>query len=68
MLYDDPNDSIINIKGAFQDKNRLYLLMQYIKGRDLRYYLNNDISLNENQISKSLNILEFLIYAILKAL
>jgi serine/threonine protein kinase len=44
-LCADPNDSVINIKAAFQDTNRLYLLMYYIKGKDLRYYLNNRLSL-----------------------
>jgi len=45
-LLKDPSDFIVNIEAAFQDSDKLYLLTQYIHGRDLRYYINQGISLD----------------------
>lgn len=31
---------IVNMKCAFQDRDNLYLLMDYLDSGDLRYYIN----------------------------
>lgn len=32
---------LVNIQGAFQDRQNLYLLMDYLNGGDLRYHIGN---------------------------
>jgi protein kinase A len=44
---------IVNMKCSFQDRENLYLLMDYLDGGDLRYYLNRNYAFNEEQISIS---------------
>ena len=36
---------------AFQDRENLYLLLDYLDGGDLRYYINRHYNFNEEQIS-----------------
>jgi serum/glucocorticoid-regulated kinase 2 len=42
---------IINMHYAFQDKENLYIVMDFKSGGDLRYYLAKKISFNEEQTS-----------------
>jgi serine/threonine protein kinase len=37
------------MKGAFQDRQNCYLLMDYLDGGDLRYYINRNYSFTEEQ-------------------
>ena len=37
---------IINLHYAFQDKDNLYIVMDYKPGGDLRYYLSNKVIFN----------------------
>jgi serine/threonine protein kinase len=54
---------------AFQDKEYLYLIMDYIGGGDLRYHLIKNIKFNEEKTSKfKNNYLEFIIACLLVAL
>ena len=39
-----------NLNFSFQDKEYLYLVLDYLPGGDLRYYINRKIIFNENQI------------------
>lgn len=39
------------MKCAFQDRENCYLLMDYLDGGDLRYYINRNYTFNEEQIS-----------------
>jgi len=39
------------MKCAFQDRENLYLLMDYLESGDLRYYINRDYDFNEQQVS-----------------
>ena len=41
---------ITNLYFSFQDKEYLYLILDYLPGGDLRYYINNNIIFNETQI------------------
>ena len=41
---------ISNLNFSFQDKEYLYLILDYLPGGDLRYYLSKKISFNEVQI------------------
>ena len=41
---------IANLNFSFQDREYLYLILDYLPGGDLRYYINNNISFNESQI------------------
>ena len=43
------NDFIINIYFAFQDFSNLYLIMDYLKGGDLRYHISNNNYFTETQ-------------------
>ena len=38
---------IVNIVAAFQDRDNLYLLMDYLSGGDLRHYINNRYAFTE---------------------
>ena len=42
----DRSDLISNIKAAFQDREKVYLLMEFITGRNLRTYIDKKIRLN----------------------
>lgn len=37
---------------SFQDRENLYLLIDYLEGGDLRYYINRHYNFSEEQISK----------------
>lgn len=37
---------------AFQDRENLYLLIDYLEGGDLRYYINRRYTFAEEQTSK----------------
>lgn len=52
-LATDRSDLISNIKASFQDREKVYLLMEYITGRNLRAYLTKERKLNEQQISRA---------------
>ena len=41
---------ITNLYFSFQDKDNLYLILDYYSGGDLRFYLNKSIQFNEMQI------------------
>ena len=41
---------ITNLYFSFQDKDNLYLILDYYSGGDLRFYLNKNIQFNEMQI------------------
>ena len=41
---------ISNLNFSFQDKEYLFLVLDYLPGGDLRYYLSRKIKFNENQI------------------
>ena len=41
---------ISNLNFSFQDKEYLYLILDYLPGGDLRYYMNGKIIFNESQI------------------
>ena len=43
------NDFIINIYFAFQDFSNLYLVMDYLKGGDLRYHISKNNNFTESQ-------------------
>lgn len=51
------NPFIVKIQYAFQDMFYLYIVMDYYKGGDLRYHLNNHIHFNEEQTSTYIYIL-----------
>lgn len=44
------------MKCAFQDRENCYLLMDYLDGGDLRYYINRNYTFNEEQISNLVSI------------
>jgi len=41
---------IVNLYFSFQDKDNLYLILDYYPGGDLRFYLEQNIQFTENQI------------------
>ena len=41
---------ISNLYFSFQDKDNLYLILDYFSGGDLRFYLNKNVQFNEKQI------------------
>ena len=41
---------ITNLYFSFQDKDNLYLILDYLSGGDLRFYLNKNVQFNEEQI------------------
>jgi serine/threonine protein kinase len=43
---------ILSIKAAFQDKENLYLVMDYLTGGDIRYHMQSKVKFNESQASK----------------
>ena len=45
------NAFIINMRSAFQDREYLYMTMEYLRGGDLRYHLCYYDSFNEEQTS-----------------
>lgn len=51
QLLSNPSPFIVNMHCAFQDRENCYLLMDYLDGGDLRYYLNRSYSFSEDQIS-----------------
>jgi serine/threonine protein kinase len=52
-LCEEESEFIVNMKGAFQDRDNCYLLMDYLEAGDLRYYLNRNYTFSEEQISIS---------------
>lgn len=55
------NSFISNMICAFNDRDNLYLVMDYLEGGDLRNYLADSDQLSENQV-------KFIIACIIKAL
>lgn len=57
---------------AFQDKENLYLVMDFLGGGDLRYHIIKNFSFNEMKLSKEIefltDFLEFIIACILVSL
>jgi len=47
------------MEAAFQDTNKLYLLMNFIEGKNLRHYLNQNLIFSEKEISKTCNMQNF---------
>jgi len=47
---------LINMNLSFQDQNNLYLVMDYLRGGDLRYHICYKTSFSEKEISKLKNI------------
>ena len=41
---------ITNLYYSFQDKDNIYLVLDYLSGGNLRYYISNKMNFNENQI------------------
>jgi serine/threonine protein kinase len=46
------HEFIVNMHCAFQDRENLYLVMDYLDGGDLRYYINRRYNFTEEQIRK----------------
>lgn len=42
----DRSDLISNMKATFQDREKIYILMEFITGRNLRAYITKQIRLN----------------------
>ena len=42
---------IANLYFSFQDKEYLYLILDYLPGGDLRYYINSKIIFNEFKVN-----------------
>lgn len=55
---------IINMRYAFQDKDNLYLIMDFLSGGDLRYHIGKMRRFNEEQTSAFLLIPEFFVACI----
>ena len=43
---------MINMYNAFQDKDNLYIIMDYLSGGDLRYHICKQKKFTEEQASK----------------
>jgi serine/threonine protein kinase len=43
---------LVNMAYAFQDTENLYLVLEYMPGGDLRYYINRRKTLTEDETSK----------------
>lgn len=52
-LCEDESEFIVNMRGAFQDRDNCYLLMDYLEAGDLRYYINRNYAFSEDQIRTS---------------
>ena len=52
ILYYIFSSFIVNMYYTFQDKENLYLLMNYIPGGNLRYHLTINTTFTEPQTSK----------------
>lgn len=65
---DDESEFIVNMKGAFQDRQNCYLLMDYLDGGDLRYYINRNYSFSEEQTRILSSIKGFLIRCLVEGL
>lgn len=63
-----PSDFIVNMRAAFQDRENLYLLMDYLDSGDLRYYVNRNYFFSEEQISIFLLYIEFLVRCLVEGL
>ena len=49
-LMDAGAEFVGGMHGSFQDKNHLYLLLDFLEGKSLRHHLNCGITLSETQI------------------
>jgi hypothetical protein len=49
-LCEEESEFLVNMKGAFQDRDNCYLLMDYLEAGDLRYYINRNYTFSEDQI------------------
>ena len=59
---------IVNMVCAFQDRENLYLLIDYLDSGDLRYYINRNYEFSEGQISTRHFHAEFIIQCIMEGL
>ena len=50
ILKNIHHNFIANLYFSFQDKDNLYLILDYYSGGDLRFYLDQNIQFNEKQI------------------
>jgi serine/threonine protein kinase len=67
-LLPDPCDFIVNINSAFQNTYKLFLVLDYIEGKDLSHYIKNNRPFTEPQISTCILITEFIVICLLKTL
>jgi protein kinase A len=51
-MYHITSRFIVNMHYAFQDKEFLYLIMDYLPGGDLRYHIIKNQKFNEDKTSK----------------
>ena len=47
LVVEGQCEFIVNMRCAFQDRDNLYLLMDYLDSGDLRYYINRSYSFSE---------------------
>lgn len=52
---------LVNMIAAYQDKENLYMLLDYMPGGDLRHYIAHKQTLTESETSIYLYIIEFII-------
>lgn len=64
LLDELSNPFIINAIDSFQDREHLYLTMEYLRGGDLRYHLCYYENFTEKQTSNTQLILEFIVACI----
>ena len=68
LLDEMSSPFIINAIDSFQDREHLYLTMEYLRGGDLRYHLCYYDSFTEKQTSKICLIIEFIVACIIESL
>ena len=51
LLQNLQNNFIVNMKGAYQDKENLFLFMDLVNGGDLRYHVGRNGKFRESQTS-----------------
>ena len=65
LLDEMSNPFIINAIDSFQDRENLYLTMEYLRGGDLRYHLCYYENFTEKQTSTFLSYQEFIVACII---
>jgi serine/threonine protein kinase len=68
MLERFSSPFIPNMIAAFQTRESLFLMMEYMPGGDLRFHINNCRTFSETTTSRSLMIIEFLTACIMESL